>query len=788
MRPLARVLLALALALVLVAGGGAAYLVRRPFPQVSGTITVPGLRASVEVIRDRWGIPHIYAQSAADLFFAQGYVHAQDRLWQMDLSRRLAAGRLSEIFGPVTLETDRLMRVLGLRRAAEEGWASIAPAGAANPPTAAAIEAAQAYSAGVNAFIETHRARLPLEFLLLRFQPEPWTPVDSLSFAKLMAWVLGGTWRSELLRAGLAIRFGEEGIQLLLPNQAPGTPTITAGGGLPGLTPPAGLPFAALLAGTLGAGSNNWVVAPSRSTSGALLANDIHLDIQMPSVWYENHLVGGGYDVTGASFAGVPSVLIGHNRHIAWGATNVNPDVQDLYVERFHPRDPTLYLYQGQWERAKVFREEIRVKGQAEAEIVVVRVTRHGPILNAAVRNLGSFMALRWTAYDPDRILQAALGINRAANWTDFYEALREWSVPAQNFVFADREGNIGYVAPGRIPIRPAGTDGRLPVPGWTGAFEWQGYIPHEQLPTTFNPAGGVIVTANNRVTPPGFPQELGHDFDVGFRAARISALLAERPRLSHDDMGSIQRDVLSLPARRFIEAWQGVRVADPALAALFKEITEWDGMVRPDSRPAALYEALVVNLSHLVFKDALDRDLYRRYLRRGDAPLLFLLEMSGRPADPWWGEGRDRVIEQALARTVVDLEAALGPDRGAWRWGRLHTPTLQHALGSQRGLGWIFNATPPEIGGDAFTVNVAAFDPETPYRTVAAASYRQLIDTKDWNSARAIHGTGQSGIPFHRHYRDFVTMWAAAEYHPMLYERDAILAAQEGTLRLTPP
>jgi len=787
-RPLVRVLLLLLLALALVVGGGAAYLVRRPFPQISGSVAVSGLRASVEVIRDRWGMPHIYAQSAADLFFAQGYVHAQDRLWQMDLSRRVAAGRLSEIFGPATLETDRLMRVLGLRRAAEEAWAALGPARPADPATAAAIGAVQAYSAGVNAFIETHRSRLPLEFLLLRVQPEPWTPVDSLSFAKLMAWVLGGTWRSELLRAGLAIRFGEEGIQLLLPNQAPGTPTITAGAGAPGALAP-GMPFAALLAGSPGAGSNNWVVAPSRSTtSGALLANDVHLDVQMPSIWYENHLVGGGYDVTGASFAGVPSVILGHNRQIAWGATNVNPDVQDLYVERFHPRDPTLYLYQGQWERAKVFREEIRVKGQAEAEIVMVRVTRHGPVLNAAVRNLGSFMALRWTAYDPDRILQAVLGINRASTWTEFTEALREWSVPAQNFVFADREGNIGYIAPGRIPIRPAGSDGRLPVPGWTGAFEWQGFVPFEQLPVIFNPAGGVIVTANNRVTPPGFPHELGDDFDVGFRAARITALLAEKPRLSLDDMAAIQRDVLSLPARRFIESWQDVRITDPDLAALFTEITAWDGAMTPQSRPAALYEALVLNLSHLVFKDALDRDLYRRYLRRGDAPLLLLLDMSGRPDDPWWGEGRDRVIEQALARAVADLETALGPDREGWRWGRLHTPTLQHALGRQRGLGWIFNATPPEMGGDAFTVNAAAYDPEAPFRTIAGPSYRQIIDTRDWNTAQAIHGSGQSGLPFHRHYRDFVAMWAKVQYHPMLYERDAILAAQEGTLRLTPP
>ncbi|MBI3976310.1 MAG: penicillin acylase family protein [Armatimonadetes bacterium] len=786
MRRLLRVLLLLVLVAVLALGAGSAYLIRRPFPQISGTATVAGLKAPVEVIRDRWGIPHIYAQNPHDLFFAQGYVHAQDRLWQMDLSRRLAAGRLSEIFGPVALEADRLMRVLGLRRAAEAAWAAAASAAGA-PEAAAAIEAVQAYSAGVNAFIESRRDRLPLEFLLLRFQPEPWTPVDSLSFGKLMAWVLGGTWRTELLRAGLAIRFGDEGMRTLFPTQVPGTPTITAGG-IPSIALPPGLPFASLLAGSPGAGSNNWVVAPSRSTSGALLANDIHLDVQMPSIWYENHLVGGPYDVIGASFPGVPSVVAGHNRHIAWGLTNVNPDVQDLYVERFHPRDPDRYFYQGQWVRATVVREEIRIKGRPEPEVVVVRVTRHGPVLNPAVRGLGAFMALRWTAHDPDRILQAVLALDRAANWAEFREALREWSVPSQNFVFADRTGNIGFIAPGRIPIRPPGVDGRLPVPGWTGTFEWQGYIPHEELPTLFNPPGGVIVTANNRVAPPSYPYHLGEDFDVGFRALRITSRLEETARLSLDDFAAIQQDVTSLPARRFVAAWQDVRIDDADRAALFNEVKQWDGQVTAESRPALLYEVLLLRLAHVVFKDALDQDLFRRYLRQGDAPLLVLLEMSGRPDDPWWGEGRDRVIEQALRQTVRELEAALGDDRSAWRWGRIHTPTLLHPLGRQRGLGWIFNAVPPEMGGDGFTVNAAGFDPEEPYRTAVAPSYRQLIDTKDWSSARAIHPTGQSGLPFSRHYRDFVAMWAKGDYHPLLFTRDAILAAQEGTLRLLPP
>lgn len=801
-RRVIRAILLLLIVVVLVVGAAGAYVVRRPFPQISGDLRVAGLRAPVEVIRDRWGIPHINAQDTHDLFFAQGYVHAQDRLWQMELFRRVAAGRLSEVFGPVALDFDRLMRVIGLRRAAEASWAALPPEEAATPEGAAAVEAARAYSDGVNAFIESHRHRLPIEFTLLRVQPEPWSPVDGLSFGKYMAWVLGGNWRAELLRAGLTQRFGPDGARMLVPGQPAGTPTITAAGPpritlplsalplseLPLVALPQGFPFAPLLAGTPGAGSNNWVVASSRSTSGgALLANDPHLDAQMPSIWYEIHLVGGPYDVIGAGFPGIPGVIIGHNQHIAWGVTNAEEDSQDLYIERFHPRDPDLYLYQGRWERARVVREEIRIKGQEETETVVVRVTRHGPVLNPAVRGLGAFLALRWVAHDPDRILEAVLALDRATTWEEFRTALHAWPAPSQNFVYADRAGNIGYLMPGRIPIRPAGADGLVPVPGWTGTFEWQGFLHPDALPTAFNPPRGYIVTANNRVVPEGYPHYLGDDYDPGFRALRITSLLEEKPRLDLEDLARIQQDVTSLLAQRFVAAWQDVRIGDPALATLFEEVKRWDGQVTADSRPALLYEGLLLELVRGVFGDALDADLFTRYLRRYDAPLLVLLDLSTRPKDPWWREGRDRMIEEALRQTVRDLERRLNKDQTQWQWGRVHTPIFQHPIGRVPALGWIFNATVPSTGGDRFTVNMGGFAPEDPFRQTVVASYRQLIDTKDW-TARAIQTTGQSGLPFHRHYQDFVGMWARGEYHPMLFAREAILAAQEGTLRLVPP
>lgn len=797
-----RVLLSLLLAVGLAAAGGAAYLVRRPFPQIAGTLPVKGLQAPVEVIRDRWGIPHIYARNAHDLFFAQGYVHAQDRLWQMELFRRIMSGRISEFAGESALDTDRFMRVLGLRRAAETAWSRT---------SGEAAGALLAYSEGVNAFIETHRSRLPLEFLILRIQPEPWSPVDTLGFAKFMSWVLSATWRSELLRAGLTIRFGPDALRMFLPPQAPGSPVISAGrdGGpharaplnrpnlgargdaaASGLTAPSGLPFAAGLMGFAPWGSNNWVIGPQRSASGAtLLANDAHLEAQMPAIWYENHLVGGGFNVVGASFAGVPGVILGHNEHIAWGATNGNPDVQDLYIERFHPRNPTLYLYKGQWVGAKVVLEEIKVKGRADPELVTVRITRHGPVLNAAVRGLGAFYALRWSALDPDDpTVNAILGLNRASSWDEFRSALRDWAAAPQNFVYADRRGNIGYLLPGRIPIRPAGSLGLLPMQGWAGDQEWQGYIPAKELPAEFNPQRRYAVTANNRIAPAGFPHHLGSDYDVGFRALRITSLLTERPKHTLDDFARMQNDLTSLLAQRLIAAWQHVKIQDGDLASLFQELQRWNGRIEPDSRPALIYEAVQLKLLRALFRDSLDAELFMRYLRRFEEPLLVLVELSGRPDDPWWGDaGRDRVIEEALRDVTEDLAERLGADRSGWTWGRVHRLVFQHAVGRVRGLGWIFNAASPPTGGDAMTLNMGAYDPVEPFTQVAVASYRQLIDTGDW-TARTIHTTGQSGLPFHRHYRDFVNVWARGEYHPLLFDRQAIEQTQEGTLELVPP
>jgi penicillin amidase len=756
------------------------YAVRRAFPQASGRIVLSGLQGSVEVMRDRWGVPHIYAQHDLDLFFAQGFVHAQDRLWQMEFNRRAASGRLSEMFGQVTLDTDRFLRTVGLRRAAEAEAAQL------DEETKRVL---QAYADGVNAYVASRRGRLPLEFTLLRHAPEPWSPVDSIAFGKLMAWTLSGNWDSEILRAHLLSRFGEAGIERLLPAYPAGMPVIVpAGADYRPFRSPAALRLAAHAPARNGIGSNNWVIAGARTTTGKpILANDPHLEAAMPSIWYEMDLSSERFHVTGATFAGTPGVIIGHNEHIAWGVTNAGPDVQDLYLERFDPDDPTRYEFRGQWERATVVEEVITVKGRRDPVTLPVRITRHGPILNGVVEGLDAFVALRWTALDPGTILNSVLRLNQARNWEEFREALRLWTVPAQNFVYADTDGNIGYQLPGRIPVRAKG-NGLLPVPGWTGEYEWVGEIPFDELPSSFNPERGYIITANNRIIPDGYTHFIAAEWDPGFRAQRIETMLAAQPKVSPEVVADMQLDTTSLPAQTLLRALGSVQITEEPEASLLAELRAWDGVLAPESRAAAIYEAFRVALPQVLFEDLLGPDMFKRYLDRSDAWTLAILRLLNEPSSPWWGPaGRDALVAKALVKAEETLTQRLGSDQSNWTWGRLHIMRFEHPIGRVPVLGRIFNAIAPPTGGDAFTVNNGGFSVKT-FRQVVVASYRQILEVGNWDRSMAIHTTGQSGLPFHRHYKDFVMPWATGQYHPLFFSSVKILETVESSLTLAPP
>jgi len=794
LRKILATILILVLVLVVIVAAAGVVLVRRTFPQEKGSIHVAGLENQVEIYRDEWGIPTVYAHTAHDLFFAQGYVHAQDRLWQMEFSRRIAPGRLSEVLGDAALEDDRFLRTLGMGRAAQ------AEAERLDPDSRAVLEA---YSAGVNAYLaEGHP--LPLEFTLLGFKPEPWTPADSIGWGKVMAWSLGGNWDAELGRTDLIAKLGEEAMRQLTPPYAADAPVIVS----------QEVDYRALSAGASGSvrrlsgwlglagpgvGSNNWVISGERSTTGKpLLANDPHLGIQMPSIWYEINLhcvelsQECNYQAVGTSFPGTPGVIIGHNPWIAWGVTNLGPDVQDLYVEKVNPDNPYQVEYQGQWEDVEIIREEIKVKGLDTPEVVEVRLTRHGPIMNDVVEGLSQVLALRWTALDDMPLLPAVLALDQARNWEEFRAALSGWNIAAQNFVYADVQGNIGYQSTGRVPIRAQG-DGTLPVPGWTGEYEWTGYIPFEEMPTASNPPQGYLLTANNKVVGDDYPHLLTADWDNGYRARRLTELLTAKQILSPEDFEAMQGDTLSIPARQIMPYLAGLTADDKRVQAAIDRLKGWGYVCDHEDTACAIYQATLVWLLRGTFEDEMGEELVGSYVN-SEWAVPALIALLADPNSRWFDdvttagqtETRDEILVRAVSQATADLTGQLGSNMDGWQWGKLHLAVFSHTMGSVKPLNLVFNRS-IEAGGSSETPNSTWFDLAAPFEVTGVPSYRQIINLADWAGSRSMHTTGQSGLPFHRHYADMMTSWRDIGYHPMLWTAAEVQAHAQAKLVLEP-
>ncbi len=793
----------IALVIGLLVGG---YLTaRRQFPTTGGTFSVPGLQQQVQVYRDPLGIPHIYAESEHDLFFAQGYVHAQDRFWQMEFWRRIGAGRLSEILGPSALEDDRFIRTVGWHRTAQQELETL---------TGEERDALQAYADGVNAYVSTNQGRLGLEFALLdltgvSFEPEPWTPYNSLTWTKVMAWDLAGNMQHELLRSHIAAALGANAVSVFYPDYPSDYPVIVAQ-----QVNPASLlavPDQAYQSLVFGdgpeVGSNNWVIAGSRTDTGMpYLANDPHLDIQMPSIWYEIGLhcatVGPEcrYDVVGSSFAGVPGVVIGHNSRIAWGVTNLEPDVQDLFIEKLNPDNPMQYEYQGQWVDMELITEQIGVAGEEEPVTILVRQTRHGPIINDVLGGPEDDwyygwqpLALAWTALEPGRTMQSILLIDRAGSWEEFRDALRYWDVPSQNFVYADVDGNIGYQAPGRIPIRAAG-DGTQPVPGWSGAYEWTGTIPFDALPTSFNPDKGYISTANNAVVGSDYPYLLTKDWNPGYRAIRIDEVLSDDSSVTRDEIQLLQGDSLSTWSRQVLPYVLALNPEDPTLFQAIGLLRSWDGRATRGSAGAALFESFRMHLAERAFRDEMGDQLFEKAVGQS---LVGLLPLLAQPESPWFDdrltpdvEVRDDVMLLALGDAIKELSDSLGADMNRWRWGDLHRATFENQSLGQSGIApieAIFNRGPVEVDGTLATVNNTGYDAAEPFDVSTVPSYRQIIDLSDFSRSVSVHTTGQSGHPFHPHYADMIDMWRNIQMHPMLWTRAEVEASAVDHLTLTP-
>lgn len=798
------------------AGLSAVAVLRRQLPRVVGRQPLPGLSAQAEVRRDRWGIPHIYAASNADLFAALGYTHAQDRLWQMELNRRTGHGQLAEIFGPVALSSDRFVRTLGFGRIARREVELL------DDETHAIIAA---YVRGVNACLEASRGHLPLEFRILGFQPRPWEPADILVWPKIMALTLSGNWTSELFNSKIIAAVGAERAAAIAPRY-PGAALVS-------VAPEAELPphlgegalrlaaEAAPFTGESGApqGSNGWAVAGTRTASGRpLLAEDPHLGLTMPGLWYLVHLEGGDFKVAGVSLPGTCGVIIGHNERIAWGQTNTMTDNQDLYIERFHAEDPDCYEWRGEWREVTTLREEIVVKGQKEVVLVDVRLTHHGPIIDEIAGPEGSpfrrsapamphqALALRWTALDPSPALsRAVLRINRARDWGEFRAALADWDVPPQNFVYADVDGHIGYVVGGKLPVRARG-DGQTPVPGWDGEHEWQGFIPSDALPASIDPPGGIVVTANNRIVGTNHPY---HDAIQGewanpYRAERILTLLQASEHHDTRSFARIQNDVHSLPGLQLARLVARLEPAEPLEQAARDRLATWDGELTAASVAGAIYDAVRYHLLREVYTElgeligaqgglgafgALPSNIY---LERALPAVLARAEAADdlTQPDPWLGGGRTwgAVLATALHHAVAELRARLGPDPARWSYGRVHSLTLRHPLGSVPALAPIFNRGPWPTGGDVDTVNQHYVPRQTAAGPVYnAPSYRQIFDPGDWDAARVIIPAGQSGHPVSRYYSDMAASWRVGGYCPLLWSREAVERHTSAVLTLEP-
>ncbi len=831
--------------LVLLAGIGAYLYLRRSLPVMSGTETVAGLSAAVDIVRDADAIPHIFAKTKADALFGLGYVHAQDRLWQMEFQRRIGHGRLSEVFGRATLAQDRFLRTVGFGRAARSAWAAL--------PERAKRDV-NAYIAGVNAFVSTrHGSALPPEFTLLRFEPEPWRGEDVIVWQKMMAWDLCGNYSFELLRDDLTRAVGRdrmrqlmplyaaEGLSILstrdmpmLPRQAPvqvstggrdSSPEASAQAPPDAASPSsrgtqAEAVVAALSSGNpqvrdvlLGGtaiealGSNNWVVDGTLTASGRpLLANDPHLNAHVPSIWYLAHLSAGDFDVIGGTLPGTPAVALGRNRYIAWGATNVAADVEDLYRERL---DPTgrFAEFAGRREPVQIVPETIAIKGAAPVTLDV-RITRHGPLVSDAINanNLelpparrGATLeplAFRWTALDAeDDSTVAFLQLNEARNWAEFTAAMSHFVAPSQNFVYADVAGHIGYYAPGHIPVRASG-DGSLPADGWSGAMEWTGWVPFDQLPHAYDPPEHFIVTANHRPAPGEYPYLLGLEWVEPYRGQRITDLITgATSKLTPDDFARMQADALSLHAQALLPVlFSRVHAAEGPDSDALQRLRAWDRKASGDSVAATLFEAWFLRLVPAIAGDELGPLVTASYAGRFTPVTRFLLHTLSTRDNPWCDDVRtpetetcDEMVTRALDDAVSDLTGHLGRNMSDWRWDRVHRAIFPHQGLDAVGLLRPVLSRRRANGGDWSTVNVGAVSVDHPFEQHAVPGYREIVDLSSRNDSRFIDAVGESGHPLSIRYDDFLDDWHDVRHRPMRMERAAAEQGALGTLRLVP-
>lgn len=793
--------------------GGAAYAWKKTSnrykAQVNGGFKLQGLQDFVEVWRDHWGVPHIYAQNEHDLFYAQGFVQAQDRLWQMELNRRIGLGKTAAIFGNKTLEIDRFVHRVGITRAATGDLAAL------DNESAAVLDA---YSAGVNAFIKQNK--LPIEFSLLNLQPEPWSPLDTLAFVKLFAWSLSSNFDLELTRVRLIKRLGVKLASYLEPIYPKGQPLVS----------PPGANYEGAAESILrcyadnflmpmlneGGGSNNWVISGKRTQSGKpLLANDPHLPLQIPGLWYEMHLDSPSLKAIGATLPGAPTIAIGHNENIAWGATAAMTDLQDLFIEKFLKDEPNHYFRSGLWREAETIKFNIAVKGEPDHHEEIL-VTHHGPVIadlpiaSSDTKQDTYKLSLKWTGHEPSNLLGSFLALNRAKNWSEFRAAFQNWPAPGFNMVYADTQGNIGYQLIACPPIRKTG-GGTLPLAGWESENDWKDKVPYNEMPSIYNPHDGLIITANNKIVEDDYPYHISSDFANGYRAERIRELLKDNYQVTIEDCRQIQGDFTTIAGRQFREILlENIIVEDlsPLAKKAFSEFNDWKGEATTESIAQTLYQVTLQHLLEKTLSPLLKEDLHS-YLGRSEGTLAKLNSFTSRfiptlikmlkendetllrelPTTHSWSE----ILQASFEHAVSQLSKRFGANLKAWQWKKLHFINFEHPFGRKnRAMSLLFNRGPYAIGGDVETPAQMAFPALGTAQggfevTGWAVSYRQIIDLSDLENSWMCPATGQSGSPFSKHYDDLIKLWQNNELHPMLFDKERVIEFSEGKLLLLP-
>jgi len=761
--------------------------VRASLPQRDGTVQLAGLSAPVIVRYDHLGVPNISAANLPDLFFAQGYVTAQDRLWQMDMTRRYASGDLAVILGPQFVKYDRENRILALRQVAQRGAESM------DAQQRAQFEA---YAAGVNAYIEQHQKMLPLEFRFLQYFPHAWTVEDSILVGLSMTEFLNhGLYKEKLEKEKILAKLGPELTADLFVNTSwrdhpPGAENNSIENETPGQTAPEeeeeqgsgdaqpqGIPGSAAEE-HLRPGSNNWVISGAHTASGRpLLSNDMHLLLALPNVWYEAHLTAGDFDVAGVTLPGVPYVIVGHNRRIAWGFTNLGPNVEDLYIEKFN--DKGEYLTPQGWVAPEHRKEIIRVKGKPEITLDVV-TTQHGPIITDVIAGEKRKLALKWTIYDPRASHIPFFTVDSARNWQEFEAAFSRFDAPGQNVVYADVDGHIGYQATGLAPIRAAG-DGSVPVPGDDDAHEWTGYVPYEKLPSLYDPPSGIIATANSRVTPDGYPYELSIEWMPPYRTQRIYKLLSMPKKYTPADMLSIQTDVVSafdlFCAQRFVYAVDHSQKATARARSAADLMRGWEGTMGTDSAAATIAFFSREKLEELLLRPRLGEEWtqYQWFM----SPVWLENVLTHQP--PRWlpqdYANYDDLLTAAVEAAVSDASATRSLT--LWKWGRVNRIDIKHPFWShfpilKRAAG---TGSLP-LSGDKETIKQAGR---------LGPSERLTVDFANLDETTLGIVNGQSGNPFDEHYNDQWDAYYHGRTFTLPFSDDAVRRATQHELRLEP-